>query len=216
MTALIKPTGPLVHITRAGEGTELRLPGSPSFRVVGNHGVSGAYTAIILSPSNQAEQYRHYGKRFALVLTGSIRIVRERRGGRYEAYVPDGLSGWVPRLSVDVIATASRAESAVQALNRRAAGAGPHPLDAFAHVLSRVEAVASSRIEGIELSPRRLLTAEAERQADGRLTGPRPRCWATSKRLKKRSVWPPAAAHYAQPTCWRSTAGSCRHRPTLT
>ena len=93
---------------------------------------------------------------------------RERRGGRYEAYVPDYLSGWVPRLSVDVIATASRAESAVQALNRRAAGAGPHPLDTFAHLLLRVEAVASSRIEGIELSPRRLLTAEAERQAGGR------------------------------------------------
>ena len=75
MTALLDTaTGPLVHITRAGEGTELQLPGSPSFRVVGSHGVSGAYTAVILSPSDLAEQYRHYGERFALVLTGSIRI----------------------------------------------------------------------------------------------------------------------------------------------
>ncbi|MDE0376457.1 MAG: Fic family protein [bacterium] len=82
--------------------------------------------------------------------------------------MPDFLAGWVPRLSVDVIATAGAAESAVEALNRRAAGGGPHPLDTFAYVLLRVEAVASSRIEGIELSPRRLLTAEAEHQAGGR------------------------------------------------
>ncbi|MYB45884.1 MAG: Fic family protein [Acidimicrobiia bacterium] len=93
---------------------------------------------------------------------------RERRGGWYEAYVPDHLAGWVPRLSVDVIATASAAESAVERLNRRVVGTGPHPLDTFAYVLLRVEAVASSRIEGIEVSPRRLLTAEAEHRAGGR------------------------------------------------
>ena len=93
---------------------------------------------------------------------------RERRGGRYEAYVPDYLAGWAPRLSVDLIATATAAASAVESLNRRASGAGPHPLETFAYVLLRVEAVASSRIEGIELSPRRLLTAEAEHRAGGR------------------------------------------------
>ena len=92
----------------------------------------------------------------------------ERRGGHYDAYVPDSLAGWVPRLSMDVIATAGAAESAVGALNRRALRAEPHPLDTFAYVLLRVEAVASSRIEGIELSPRRLLTAEAEQRAGGR------------------------------------------------
>ena len=95
-------------------------------------------------------------------------LARERRGGRYEAYVPDYLAGWTPRLSMDVVATAVEAESAVAALNDRAAGAGPHPLDTFAHVLLRVEAVASSRIEAIELAPRRLLTAEAEYRAGGR------------------------------------------------
>ncbi|WP_420611695.1 helix-turn-helix domain-containing protein [Candidatus Spongiisocius sp.] len=75
MTALLDTvTGPLVHITRAGEGRELRLPGSPSFRVLGSHGVSGAYTAIVMAPPDSADQYRHYGERFALVLSGSIRI----------------------------------------------------------------------------------------------------------------------------------------------
>ena len=75
MTALLDTaTGPLVHITRAGAGRELRLPGNPSFRVVGSHGVSGANTAIILATPDSAEQYRHYGERFALVLSGSIRV----------------------------------------------------------------------------------------------------------------------------------------------
>lgn len=95
-------------------------------------------------------------------------VARERRGGRYEAYVPDYLSGWMPRLSVALMATATATESAVERLNRRAVGAKPQPLDTFAHVLLRVEAMASSRIEGIELSPRRLLTAEAEHRAGGR------------------------------------------------
>ena len=95
-------------------------------------------------------------------------MARERRGERYEAYVPDCLSGWAPRLSVGLVATATAAASAVEGLNRRAVGTGPHPLDTFAYVLLRVEAVASSRIEGIELSPRRLLTAEAEHRAGGR------------------------------------------------
>ena len=75
MSALLDTTGgPLVHITRAGEGREIRLPGSPAFRVVGSHGVSGAYTAVILAALDPAEQYRHYGERFTLVLSGSITV----------------------------------------------------------------------------------------------------------------------------------------------
>ena len=95
-------------------------------------------------------------------------LARERRGGRYEAYVPDYLSGWAPRLSLEVMATAGEAEAAVAALNRRYSGSDPHPSDTFAHVLLRVEATASSRIEGIEIAPRRLLTAEAEHRGRGR------------------------------------------------
>ena len=94
-------------------------------------------------------------------------LARERRGGRYEAYVPDYLSGWAPRLSLEVMATAGEAEAAVAALNRRYSGSDPHPSDTFVHVLLRVEATASSRIEGIELAPRRLLTAAAEHRGGG-------------------------------------------------
>ena len=95
-------------------------------------------------------------------------VARKRRGGRYEAYVPDCLSGWAPRLSLELMAAVGEAETAVAALNRRYAGSGPHPLDTFSHVLLRVEAMASSRIEEIELAPRRLLTAEAEHREGSR------------------------------------------------
>ena len=95
-------------------------------------------------------------------------VARERRGSRYEAYVPDRLTGWTPRLSLDVVAAAEDAATAVRALNAPHAGGIPHPLDTFAHVLLRVEAMASSRIEAINPSPRRLLTAEAEHREGGR------------------------------------------------
>lgn len=99
---------------------------------------------------------RYWRSRFDPEVTG------ERRGGRYEAFVPDRLSGWAPRLSLKIAARAREAETAVVDLNRKYAKGAPHPLDTFSHVLLRVEATASSRIEEIELAPRRLLTAEAE------------------------------------------------------
>ena len=71
MAALLdSSSGPLVHITRAGEGRELRLTVGPSFRVVGSHGPDGAYTAIIQGTPDKLE-YRHYGERFILLLSGS-------------------------------------------------------------------------------------------------------------------------------------------------
>ncbi len=82
--------------------------------------------------------------------------------------MPDVLSAWSPRLSVGLVATLGEAEAAVAGLNRSYTADVPHPLDAFAHVLLRVEATASSRIEEIELSPRRLLTAEADHREGGR------------------------------------------------
>ena len=67
-----------------------------------------------------------------------------------------------------MVATAGDASAAVGALNNRHAGDSPHPLDTFAHVLLRVEAMASSRIEAINPSARRILTAEAEQREGGR------------------------------------------------
>lgn len=71
MAALLdSSSGPLVHITRAGEGRELRLSTGPTFRVVGSHGLDGAYTAVVLGTPDRVE-YRHYGERFILLLSGS-------------------------------------------------------------------------------------------------------------------------------------------------
>ncbi|MCE2526643.1 MAG: helix-turn-helix domain-containing protein [Actinomycetia bacterium] len=71
MAALLdSSSGPLVHITRAGEGRELRLSTGPTFRVVGSHGLDGAYTAVVQGAPERLE-YRHYGERFILLLSGS-------------------------------------------------------------------------------------------------------------------------------------------------
>lgn len=104
---------------------------------------------------------RYWRSRFDPEVTG------ERRGGRYEAFVPDRLSGWAPHLSLETVARAREAETAVVHLNEKHADDAPHPLDTFSYVLLRVEATASSRIEEIELAPRRLLTAEAEHRERG-------------------------------------------------
>lgn len=74
MAALIEASsGPLVHITRAGEGRELRLSSGPTFRVVGSHGPDGAYTAIVQKTPAKLE-YQHYGERFILMLSGSATL----------------------------------------------------------------------------------------------------------------------------------------------
>lgn len=75
MTALLdSSSGPLVHVTRAGEGRELRTPDGPLWRVIGSHGTEGAYTAVILRTSNVPAKYRHFGERFILMLRGSVFI----------------------------------------------------------------------------------------------------------------------------------------------
>ena len=104
---------------------------------------------------------RYWRSRFDEQLAG------ERRGGRYEAFVPDCLAGWAPRLSLEIVARAGEAEAAVVDLNGKYAVGRPHPLDTFSHVLLRVEATASSRIEEIEVAPQRLLAAEAEQRESG-------------------------------------------------
>jgi len=85
----------------------------------------------------------------------------ERRSCRYQAYVPDPLEHREIALPADVAADVSDAERAIQQLN--AAGPVLASLEALARLLLRAEAVASSRIEGLEVSGRRLLRAEIAR-----------------------------------------------------
>ncbi len=86
---------------------------------------------------------------------------RDRQGCTYEAYVPDLLVGRSITLNGDVAADVADAEAAIAKLNVTATTLVDS--EALARLLLRAEAVASSRIEGFEIGPRRLIRAEAAR-----------------------------------------------------
>jgi Fic family protein len=86
---------------------------------------------------------------------------RDRRPCEYGAYVPDRLSRRRFTIDGDVAADLSEAEATVRALDESARALSNS--EALARLLLRAEAVASSRIEGLEVGGRRLLRAEADR-----------------------------------------------------
>jgi Fic family protein len=83
---------------------------------------------------------------------------QDRRGCNYETYLPDPLAHWDPLLPGDIAADLADAEQAVRQLNE--AGTRHVSLEGLARFLLRAECVASSRIEGLVIAPRRLLEAE--------------------------------------------------------
>jgi Fic family protein len=83
-----------------------------------------------------------------------------RRAFSYRAFVPDPIADLQLALPSSVAAVVSSAERAVDALNRDPPR--PASLEVLARRLLRAESVASSRIEGLVLSQRRLARAEAE------------------------------------------------------
>ena len=86
---------------------------------------------------------------------------KDRQSCEYEAYVPDPLVGRAVVLEGAVAADVADAEAAITRLNldaRRLVDT-----EALARLLLRAESVASSKIEGLEIGPRRLLEAEAAR-----------------------------------------------------
>ena len=86
---------------------------------------------------------------------------RDRQGCQYEAYIPDPLVGRSFELSGAVAADVADAERDITRLNFHARGLVDS--EAVARLLLRAEAVASSRIEGLEVGARRLLRAQAAR-----------------------------------------------------
>jgi len=83
------------------------------------------------------------------------------RSCEYEAYIPDTLvDRWIT-LDGDVAADVADAEAAIARLNTEATALVD--TEALARILLRAEAVASSRIEGLEIGARRLLHAEVVR-----------------------------------------------------
>jgi len=85
----------------------------------------------------------------------------DRRGCDYDAYVPDRLADRAFVFRGDVAADITDAESAIQRLDLEAASLVNS--EGIARLLLRAEAVASSRIEGLEVGSRRLLHAEIAR-----------------------------------------------------
>jgi Fic family protein len=90
---------------------------------------------------------------------------RDARGCEYEAYLPDTLAGRAIRLDGSVAADVADAETALTKLNIEASSLVD--TEALARLLLRAESVASSKIEGLEIGPRRLLRAEAAREFGG-------------------------------------------------
>jgi Fic family protein len=86
----------------------------------------------------------------------------DRRGCEYASYVPDPLGGRPFTLDGEVAADVADAEAAILRLNADATSLAN--TEAIARLLLRAEAVASSRIEGLEIGAGRLLRVEAARE----------------------------------------------------
>ena len=84
---------------------------------------------------------------------------RDRASCDYKAYVPDLVTGRLVRLDGDVAADVADAEAAVVRFDTKAVALAD--TEALARLLLRAEAVASSKIEGLEVGGRRLLRAAA-------------------------------------------------------
>jgi len=84
-----------------------------------------------------------------------------RRSCRYEFFLPDPLTQVSPSLPAKVSGVVSEAELAIRTLNEAARPA----LMPLSRLLLRTEAIASSRIEGIQLSAGELARAEARTEA---------------------------------------------------
>lgn len=88
---------------------------------------------------------------------------RDRRDGAYRAYLPDPLLSRPWSFSREVGELASRVESQVSALSH---SRDAQALEGLARFLLRSEAIASSRIEGLQVSPQQVALAELAAAGD--------------------------------------------------
>lgn len=82
---------------------------------------------------------------------------RYRRACRYRAFVPAEIATWELPLPGDVAGVAADAQLAIASLEQGRSA----PLDGLARLLLRTEAIASSKIEGMQIGARQLARAEA-------------------------------------------------------
>ncbi len=78
--------------------------------------------------------------------------------GRFDAYVPDPISGFEPEVTGSISGLLSDADAAVRGLNRLDP-ARANQIEAMARQLLRQESLASSRIEGLLISHKRISEA---------------------------------------------------------
>jgi Fic family protein len=93
---------------------------------------------------------------------------KDRRAGRFRPYLPDPLMTRPVVLDRQLGARTGRAENAVRSL---IAGPGAHGLEGLARFLLRSEAIASSRIEGLQVSPQQVALAEFAQTEGGQVRG---------------------------------------------
>lgn len=89
---------------------------------------------------------------------------RARASFRYHAFVPDSITELEPVVPFETADLAADAEAAIRALNERASVAG---LEAIRPLLLRSEAVASSRIEGYDVTSLNLARALIDPRSAG-------------------------------------------------
>ncbi len=83
----------------------------------------------------------------------------ERTPRHFDAYVPDPIAGYEPRLTGSISRLLSDADASVRELNRLDP-ARAHQIEALARQLLRQESLASSRIEGLLISHKRISEAD--------------------------------------------------------
>lgn len=88
---------------------------------------------------------------------------RSRQGGRYQAYLPDLLASRELSLPAELAERALRVETEVRSL---ASEPGAASLEGLARFLLRSEAIASSKIEGLQVSPQQIALAELAQTDD--------------------------------------------------
>lgn len=99
----------------------------------------------------------HFEERRWDARPGAMGGRRNRRAFRYEAFVPEPVAKWSIDLRAEAVAAVTEATSSVEHLNRSPPKL--QALEALTGQLLRAESLASSRIEGLELSHRRLARA---------------------------------------------------------
>lgn len=93
---------------------------------------------------------------------------KDRRAGHFHPYLPDPLMTRPVVLDAELGARAAKVESAVRSL---IAKPGARGLEGLARFLLRSEAIASSRIEGLQASPQQIALAEFAQTEGGRIRG---------------------------------------------